>query len=68
MQFSVLGLETPDMFKDGAEVVIEGRVQNHRTDTLFLADNLMAKCPSKFEAKALEGEMGEGESGEPVNL
>jgi len=63
-----LGLETPDMFKDGAEVVIEGRVQNHRTDTLFLADNLMAKCPSKFEAKALEAELGEGESGEAVNL
>jgi len=53
-----LGLETPDMFKDGAEVVIEGRVQNHLTGTVFLADNLMAKCPSKFEAQANQGEPG----------
>ncbi|MDG2334138.1 MAG: cytochrome c maturation protein CcmE [Myxococcota bacterium] len=53
-----LGLETPDMFKDGAEVVIEGRVQNHQTGTVFLADNLMAKCPSKFEAQANQGEPG----------
>jgi cytochrome c-type biogenesis protein CcmE len=42
-------LETPDMFKDGAEVVIEGRLAG---DSLFVADNVMAKCPSKFEAKA----------------
>jgi len=53
-----LGLETPDMFKDGAEVVIEGRVQNRLTGTVFLADNLMAKCPSKFEAQANQGEPG----------
>lgn len=51
-----LGLETPDMFKDGAEVVIEGRLQNHPSERLFLADNLMAKCPSKFEAQAQEAE------------
>jgi cytochrome c-type biogenesis protein CcmE len=44
-------LETPDMFKDGAEVVVEGRVQ---PDAVFLADNVMAKCPSKFEAQAAE--------------
>ena len=53
-----LGLETPDMFKDGAEVVIEGRVQNHQTGALFLADNLMAKCPSKFEAQAAGAKPG----------
>ena len=46
------GLETPDLFKDGAEVVIEGRLQHHRSETVFLADNLMAKCPSKFQAEA----------------
>jgi len=45
------GLETPDLFKDGAEVVIEGRLQHHSSETIFLADNLMAKCPSKFEAE-----------------
>jgi cytochrome c-type biogenesis protein CcmE len=41
-------LDAPDMFKDGAEVVVEGRMG---ADTVFLADNVMAKCPSKFEAK-----------------
>jgi cytochrome c-type biogenesis protein CcmE len=46
------GLETPDLFKDGAEVVIEGRLQHHSSETVFLADNLMAKCPSKFEAES----------------
>jgi len=44
-------LETPDMFKDGAEVVLEGRMA---ADATFVADNVMAKCPSKFEAKAAE--------------
>ena len=42
-------LETPDMFKDGAEVVVEGRLG---ADSVFVADNVLAKCPSKFEAKA----------------
>ena len=41
-------LETPDLFKDGAEVVVEGRY----TDGTFHATNLLAKCPSKFEAEA----------------
>jgi cytochrome c-type biogenesis protein CcmE len=47
-------LETPDLFKDGAEVVVEG----HLIDSggLFHADNVMAKCPSKFEAQ-LEAEV-----------
>jgi cytochrome c-type biogenesis protein CcmE len=40
-------LETPDLFKDGAEVVVEGSVAaNH-----FRADKVMAKCPSKFAAE-----------------
>ncbi len=46
-----LGLETPDMFKDGAEVVLEGRLQSNAEETIFLADNMMAKCPSKFQAE-----------------
>jgi cytochrome c-type biogenesis protein CcmE len=41
-------LEAPDLFKDGAEVVVEGRMGG---DAVFVADNVMAKCPSKFEAK-----------------
>lgn len=45
-------LETPDLFKDGAEVVVEGKLQQVGGDTVLLADNVMAKCPSKFQAKA----------------
>jgi cytochrome c-type biogenesis protein CcmE len=41
-------LETPDLFKDGAEVVLEGRLR-HGEPAAFLADKLFAKCPSKFE-------------------
>lgn len=50
-----LGLETPDMFKDGAEVVVEGRLQAKDSETVFMADNLLAKCPSKFEADPESG-------------
>jgi cytochrome c-type biogenesis protein CcmE len=39
-------LETPDLFKDGAEVVVEGRLAGA---DVFHADKVMAKCPSKFE-------------------
>ena len=44
-------LETPDMFKDGAEVVVEGRLTD---GAVFVADNVLAKCPSKFEAQATQ--------------
>ncbi len=47
-----LSLETPDLFKDGAEVVVEGRLEGRGAETLLMADNVMAKCPSKFEAEA----------------
>ena len=36
----------PDAFKDGAEVVVEGRFDGQT----FTAARLFAKCPSKFEA------------------
>ena len=42
-----LGIDVPDMFKDGAEVVVEG----HFDSGTFLAERVMAKCPSKYEAK-----------------
>ena len=42
-----LGIDVPDLFKDGAEVVVEGRFASGR----FLAERVMAKCPSKYEAK-----------------
>jgi len=45
-------LETPDLFKDGAEVVVEGELLR---DGSFAATNLLAKCPSKFEAAQEEG-------------
>ena len=46
-------LETPDLFKDGAEVVVEGELAYR--DGSFHADNVLAKCPSKFEAAEAEG-------------
>ena len=45
-------LETPDLFKEGAEVVIEGRLTNDAAGARFHADKLFAKCPSKFEGQA----------------
>ena len=41
-------LETPDLFKDGAEVVVEGELGAEA----FHATNVLAKCPSKFESRA----------------
>jgi len=37
--------EIPDLFKDGAEVIVEGAYQ----DGIFQADNLMTKCASRYE-------------------
>ncbi len=47
-------LETPDLFKDGAEVVVEGRIDGEGSQVVFLADNVLAKCPSKFQAEERE--------------
>ncbi len=44
-------LETPDLFKDGAEVVVEGSMRGRGPDAVFMASNVLAKCPSKFEAE-----------------
>ena len=42
-------LETPDLFKDGAEVVVEGRLLHGEGESaVFHADKVLAKCPSKF--------------------
>ncbi|MBW2692903.1 MAG: cytochrome c maturation protein CcmE, partial [Deltaproteobacteria bacterium] len=46
-------LETPDLFKDGAEVVVEGRMVASSAGPVFEADKIMAKCPSKFEAEPM---------------
>jgi len=45
-------LETPDLFKDGAEVVLEGQLIEANGDRVFAADKVMAKCPSKFEPES----------------
>ena len=42
-------LEVPDLFKDGAEVVVEGRMDP--AQQVFVADLVLAKCPSKFQAE-----------------
>lgn len=47
LQVRLLGIDVPDLFRDGAEVVVEGRVEG-RT---FLAERVLAKCPSKYEVK-----------------
>ena len=36
----------PDMFAEGRDVIVEGRV----TDHVFEADTLLTTCPSKYEA------------------
>lgn len=38
----------PDMFRDGAETVVEGKYANGS----FQATNLLLKCPSKYEDSA----------------
>ena len=39
----------PDTFKDGAEVVVKGRLDG----AAFHATEIMAKCPSKYQATAV---------------
>ena len=41
----------PDTFRDEAEVIVEGKTQG---DGTFVADHLLAKCPSKYESKSYE--------------
>jgi cytochrome c-type biogenesis protein CcmE len=50
----------PDTLKDGSEVVAEGQF----ADGTFTAVNLLAKCPSRYEAD-LEGKAHEGEGAPP---
>jgi cytochrome c-type biogenesis protein CcmE len=48
-------LETPDLFKDGAEVVVEGRLS--APAGTFHATNVLAKCPSKFEGQQAQASL-----------
>ena len=40
----------PDTFKDGAEVIVRGSL-THDNQVAVIPDGIMAKCPSKYEAK-----------------
>ncbi len=50
LEVVLASLETPDLFKDGAEVVVEGHLVAGDGGAVFEADKVLAKCPSKFEA------------------
>jgi cytochrome c-type biogenesis protein CcmE len=54
MEVVYASLETPDLFKDGAEVVVEGRLDQ----ATFHADKVFAKCPSKYAAEGAEPPSG----------
>ncbi len=41
----LLRIDVPDLFGDGAEVVVEGHLEGRR----FVARRVLAKCPSKYE-------------------
>ena len=43
----------PDNFKDDIEVIIEGRLDEN--SKVFIAETLLTKCPSKYEAEVEEG-------------
>ena len=45
---------TPDMFKDGGEVVVEGILMK---DGVFHANTLLTSCPSKYEAEKEAGKV-----------
>lgn len=54
LQVHYASLETPDLFKDGAEVVVEGELVLGEGGPVFTATKVLAKCPSKFQAEATE--------------
>jgi cytochrome c-type biogenesis protein CcmE len=56
------GIDVPDLFGDGAEVVVEGRTEGRR----FLADRVLAKCPSKYEVAPPTPGSNEAGSGSPT--
>jgi cytochrome c-type biogenesis protein CcmE len=54
----------PDTFKPGIEVIAEGKLGK---DGVLVADQVIAKCPSKYEEGAPTGErgaLGKGQHGE----
>jgi len=49
----------PDTFKEGAEVVVEGK---YDSSGIFMAETLLAKCPSKYEGTASDSSGMSGSS------
>ncbi|MDJ0836070.1 MAG: cytochrome c maturation protein CcmE [Acidobacteriota bacterium] len=49
----------PDLFKDRAEAVVDGKMA---ADGVFEATHLQAKCASKYEAKAPDASEGQAET------
>ena len=47
----------PDTFKDGAQCLVEGKVQ---PDGRFVAETVQAKCASKYEAAPAGSQPGSG--------
>jgi cytochrome c-type biogenesis protein CcmE len=54
IEVSYATLELPDLFKDGAEVIVEGALEGSGAGAVFHATNVLAKCPSKFQARQQE--------------
>jgi len=46
----IFAKEVPDTFKENGDVVVEGRLDGNG---VFLAHNLLAKCPSKYEKEGV---------------
>jgi len=53
----------PDLFKAGADVVIEGRMDE---DGLFQADVMMTKCASKYQAEEHAQRLESSPAGQPA--
>ncbi|NQU68090.1 MAG: cytochrome c maturation protein CcmE [Candidatus Marinimicrobia bacterium] len=51
-----ISAEIPDLFKDDAEVIVEGKY----LDGVFQADNLMTKCASRYDEEANYQPLTEG--------
>jgi cytochrome c-type biogenesis protein CcmE len=41
----------PDTFREEADVVLEGKIGSNG---IFVAENMLAKCPSKYESQSYE--------------
>ena len=50
----------PDTFRDGSEVVASGVLRKEGSEHVFVAREIMAKCPSKYEGAASNKQVGAG--------